>query len=276
MNRATRNLGSHLLLILCSLLILLPVLWVFINSLKPSAAILLEPFSLPTVPALDNYVRAWTDGGLGIGFLNSIFVTVITVFFIVIISAMAAYALSRKRFRFRIAIQNTFLTGLMLPTFLAMAPLFLLMNDLGLVNSHLGLIAVYVAYSLPFTIFMLIAFFNQIPHTLEEAATIDGCGPIKAFWKIMLPLAKPGLISAAIFNFVGIWNEYILALILLSDDPLKTLPVKLANIMMRQQYHTDWGALYAGIVLSFIPVVIFYLIFQRRLIEGSTAGAVKE
>lgn len=154
---------------------------------------------------------------------------------------MAAYPLSRKSFRFRGFVEKFFLMGLMLPTFLAMAPLFLLVNELGLVNTHLGLILVYVAYSLSFTIFMLIAFFKQIPHSLEEAAIIDGCGPYMVFWKIIFPLAKPGLVSAAIFNFVGIWNEYILALILLSNDTLKTLPVKLANIMMVQQYHTDWG-----------------------------------
>lgn len=267
---------THLFLMLCSLLIIVPVIWVFINSLKSSADILLKPLSFPDKITLENYGRAWNDAGLGIGFLNSIFVTFITVFLIVIISAMAAYPLSRKTFRFRGFVQNFFLMGLMLPTFLAMAPLFLLVNGLGLVNTHLGLILVYVAYSLSFTIFMLIAFFKQIPHSLEEAAIIDGCGPYMVFWKVIFPLAKPGLISAAIFNFVGIWNEYILALILLSNDSLKTLPVKLANIMMVQQYHTDWGALYAGIVLSFIPVVLFYLVFQRKLIEGSTAGAVKE
>jgi ABC-type glycerol-3-phosphate transport system permease component len=266
----------HLFLMLCSLLIIVPVIWVFINSLKSSADILLKPLSFPDKITLENYGRAWNDAGLGIGFLNSIFVTFITVFLIVVISAMAAYPLSRKTFKFRGFVQNFFLMGLMLPTFLAMAPLFLLVNGLGLVNTHLGLILVYVAYSLSFTIFMLIAFFKQIPHSLEEAAIIDGCGPYMVFWKVIFPLAKPGLISAAIFNFVGIWNEYILALILLSDDSLKTLPVKLANIMMVQQYHTDWGALYAGIVLSFIPVVLFYLVFQRKLIEGSTAGAVKE
>ena len=225
---------------------------------------------------METFLRAWNEAGFGRGFINSIIVTTITVTLIVIISAMAAYVLSRKTFRFRTMIQNTFLMGLMLPTFLAMAPLFLLMNNLKLVNSLPGLIAVYVAYSLSFTIFMLIAFFNQIPQSLEEAAIIDGCGPFKLFWKVMFPLVKPGLISAAIFNFVGIWNEYILALILITDDDAKTLPLKLANIMMVQQYHTDWGALYAGLVLSFIPVTIFYLIFQKRLIEGSTAGAVKE
>ncbi|WP_050614940.1 carbohydrate ABC transporter permease [Bacillus testis] len=276
MKNKLTNLYTHTALIVVSVLILIPVVWVFINSMKTSTDILLKPLSLPSKLSFDNYARAWNDAGLGIGFLNSIFVTFVTVSLIVLVSAMAAYPLSRKVFRFRNMIQNTFLMGLMLPTFLAMAPLFLLMNGLELVNSIFGLILVYVAYSLPFTIFMLIAFFNQIPSTLEDAAVIDGCGPFRVFWKVMLPLAKPGLISAAIFNFVGIWNEYVLALILISDDVLKTLPVKMANIMMVQQYRTDWGALYAGIVLSFLPVVIFYLIFQKRLIEGSTAGAVKE
>ncbi len=276
MRKIINKVWNHLFLAIVSVLILIPVLWVFVNSVKSSAEILLEPLALPSKLEFGNYLRAWNEAGFGRGFINSIIVTTITVTLIVFISAMAAYVLSRKRFRFRIAIQNTFLMGLMLPTFLAMAPLFLLMNDLKLVNSIPGLIAVYVAFSLSFTIFMLIAFFNQIPQSLEEAAIIDGCGPYKVFWMVMFPLVKPGLISAAIFNFVGIWNEYILALILITDDQAKTLPLKLANIMMVQQYHTDWGALYAGLVLSFIPVTIFYLIFQKRLIEGSTAGSVKE
>ena len=266
---------NHLLLIIISILVIVPVIWVFVNSLKPSSEILLEPLSLPSQIEWDNFARAWNTAGLGTGFINSIIVTLISILLIVFISAMAAYVIARKRFRFRRSVQTIFLLGLMLPTFLAMAPLFLLMNKLNLVNSLPGLIMVYVAYSLSFTIFILIAFFKQIPHSLEEAAIIDGCGPFRVFWNIMLPLAKPGLISAAIFNFVGIWNEYILALILISNEELKTLPLQLANIMMVQQYHTDWGALYAGLVLSIIPVTIFFLIFQRRLIEGSTAGSIK-
>ena len=276
MMKIVQMIRNHLFLGILSVLILIPVLWVFVNSVKSSADILLKPLALPSKLEFGNFSRAWNEAGFGTGFINSIIVTTITVTLIVIISAMAAYVLSRKTFRFRTMIQNTFLMGLMLPTFLAMAPLFLLMNSLKLVNSLPGLIAVYIAYSISFTIFMLIAFFNQIPQSLEEAAIIDGCGPFKLFWKVMFPLVKPGLISAAIFNFVGIWNEYILALILITDDDAKTLPLKLANIMMVQQYRTDWGALYAGLVLSFIPVTIFYLIFQKRLIEGSTAGAVKE
>ncbi|WP_243354679.1 carbohydrate ABC transporter permease [Bacillus litorisediminis] len=276
MKKTVRMIGNHFILAIVSLFIIIPVIWVFVNSIKASADILLEPLSFPREFAFHNYIRAWSEAGFGTGFINSVIVTLISVTLIVLVSAMAAYVLSRKKFRFRIAIQNTFLLGLMLPTFLAMAPLFLLMNDLHLVNTFHGLIMVYTAYSLSFTIFMLTAFFKQIPYSLEEAAIIDGCGPFTLFWKVMFPLAKPGLISAAIFNFVGIWNEYILALILINEEQFKTLPLKLANIMLVQQYHTDWGALYAGLVMSFIPVTIFYLIFQKRLIEGSTAGAVKE
>lgn len=275
MRKLKENLAMHVIMIACSLLIFIPIIWVIVNSFKSSKDILLQPFLIPTSPEWDNYARAWSNG-LGSGFINSIIITIITVSLIVFFSGMAGYVLSHKQFALKKTIHLLFVAGLMLPTFLAMAPLFLLINDLKLLNSHASLILVYIAYSLPFTIFMLTAFFKQIPKAMEEAAVIDGCGPFGVFWKVMFPLAKPGLITAAIFNFVGIWNEYVIALVLITNDKFKTLPVKLANLMMVQQYHTDWGALYAGIVLSFIPVVIFYLFFQRKLIEGSTSGAIKE
>ncbi|RPF54271.1 carbohydrate ABC transporter permease [Aquisalibacillus elongatus] len=275
MMKILNQIRQHIFLVIVSILVIIPVIWVFVNSVKPSSEILLAPLSFPSKIDFGNYVSAWSDAGLGVGFVNSLIVTSISIILIVFLSAMVAFVLSKKQFRFKKTIQLSFLLGLMLPTFLAMAPLFLLMNKLDLVNSLVGLVLVYVAYSLSFTIFILIAFFNQVPDSLEEAAVIDGCGPFRVFWNVMLPLVKPGLISAAIFNFVGIWNEYILALILISDDSMKTLPLQLANIMMIQQYHTDWGALYAGLVLSIIPVTIFFLIFQRRLIEGSTAGSIK-
>lgn len=274
--RRSGNWFLHLTMLIGNILIFVPILWVIMNSFKNSKDILTSPFAFPEVPEWSNYIRAWSDVGLGSGFINSIVITVITVSLIVLCSAMAAYTLSHKDFFLKKTVYVLFMTGLMLPTFLAMTPLFLLVNDMGLLNNHFGLVLVYVAFSLSFTIFMLTAFFSQISRTLEEAAVIDGCGPFRLFFAIMFPLAKPGLVTAAIFNIVGIWNEYVIALILISSDTLKTLPVKLANLMMVQQYRTDWGALYAGIVLSFVPIIIFYVFFQRKLIEGSTAGAVKE
>lgn len=265
----------HVVLFVWVALIFIPILWIVFNSLKTSSSILLAPWSLPIPPQWQNFVNAWNSAGLGRGFLNSLVITIISIFTIVGISALPAYVLGRIKFKLNRFFYYFFVSGLMFPTFIAMAPLFLLMNSLKLLDSHFGLILVYTAYSMPFTIFILTAFFAGLPEDLEEAAMIDGCGPFRIFFQIMLPLAKPGLVSAAIFNFVGIWNEYVIALILITDAKLKTLPVTLANLMMVMQYKTDFGALYAGIVMSIIPVIIVYLIFQKQLMSGTTSGAIK-
>ena len=276
-SRAYRNgWGTQTVLLIGSLIILIPVLWVVLNSFKTSSAILTDPYSLPIPPNLENYVNAWGEAGLGRGFLNSIVITAISVISIVFFSSMPAYVLARKVFIGRKAVYYYFVSGLMFPTFVAMVPLFLLMSDLKLLDSHLGLILVYTAYSMPFTIFILFAFFKDLPKSLEEAALMDGAGPFKTFFLVMLPLAKPGLASAVIFNIVGIWNEYVMALILIQTPELKTLPVSIANLMMVMQYKTDWGALYAGLIMSILPVVIIYIFFQRKLGAETTQGAVKE
>jgi len=270
------SISSHLILGFWTLLIFLPILWLVFNSLKTSADILTEPWSIPIPPFIENFTNAWNEAGLGHGFINSIIVTVASVFSIVTISALAAYVLARMKFKLNRVVYYFLISGLMFPTFIAMVPLFVLVNQLNLLNSLLGLTLVYTAYSIPFTVFILTAFFQGIPKTIEEAAIMDGCGPFRVFFSIMLPLAKPGLVSAAIFNFVGIWNEYVIALILISDPETKTLPVNLADLMMVMQYRTDFGAMYAGIILAIIPVVIIYIFFQRQLMEGTTTGAVKE
>ncbi|WP_407267874.1 carbohydrate ABC transporter permease [Radiobacillus sp. PE A8.2] len=270
------NWSTHVILTAWVLLIIIPTLWVVLNSLKSSANILIDPYSLPVPPHVENYENAWLDAGLGRGFINSIYITFLSVFSIVFFASLPAYVMARKKFAGKALVYYYFISGLMFPTFVAMVPLFLLMAKLNLLNNHFGLILVYTAYSLPFTIFILYAFFKALPRSLEEAAVIDGAGPFRTFFTVMLPLAKPGLISAAIFNVVGIWNEYVLALILIQTPELKTLPVSIANLMLVMQYKTDWGALYAGLIMSIIPVVIIYLIFQRQLAEQTTAGAVKE
>ncbi len=256
--------------------IILPILWILFNSIKDSASILTNPWQLPIPPKFENFINAWGEAGLGYGFRNSIIVTLASIVVIVGISALASYVFARMKFRFKNIIYYFFLAGLMFPTFIAMAPLFILSNQLGLTNSLLGLVLIYSAYSLAFTIFILTPFFKTIPKSLEEAAIIDGCGPFGVFFKVMLPLAKPGLFSAAIFNFVGIWNEYVIGLILVTETEMRTLPVALGNLMMVIQYRTDFGALYAGIILSIIPVIIIYLLFQTQLMAGTTSGAVKE
>jgi N-acetylglucosamine transport system permease protein len=169
------------------------------------------------------------------------------------------------------------------PIFLAVVPLFLLLNQTripviaptGFVNHYAGLVAVYVAYSLPFTVFVLSGFFRSLPYELTEAAGIDGASRWQTFLRVMLPIAKPGLVVAGIFNVIGIWNEYPLALVLLTDRARYTLPLGLAQITQRQQYSADWGALFAALVIVMVPTVLVYLLFQRQISESLTAGAIK-
>lgn len=265
----------HVILIAYSIIVIYPMVWLISASLKESRELFEKPWALPAHPQWMNFNTAWVGAGIGKYFFNSVIVTVISMFLILLIGSMAAYALSRFTFRGSTAIHNVFLSGMMFPVFLGIVPLFLMLKNMGLLNNYVGLITVYVAYSLSFTIFILSGFFKTLPHELAEAGMIDGCSQFTVFWKIMMPLAKPGLIAAGIFNFFGIWNEYPLALVILSDEKLFTLPLGIANLVMVQHYETNWGALFAGLVLVMVPTLIVYLFFQRQITEGLTAGAVK-
>ena len=265
----------HAVLLLYSLIVAYPMLWLVLASLKNSRELFEKPWGLPSSPHWVNFPNAWTKAGIGQYFLNSVFVTAISMLFILLIGSMAAYALARFVFPGRGAIHSVFMSGMMFPVFLGIVPLFLLLRNLGMWDSYLGLITAYVAYSLSFTVFVLTGFFKQLPHELAEAGLIDGCSHFTVFLRIMLPLAKPGLIAAGIFNFFGIWNEYPLALVIIATDSLRTLPLGIANLLMVQHYETDWGALFAGLVIVMAPTLIVYLFFQRQITEGLTAGALK-
>lgn len=262
-------------LVLYSIIVIYPMVWLISASLKNSRELFMTPWALPQSPQWVNYVKAWTEAGIGHYFANSVFVTVLSMFFILLVGSMAAYALARFQFRGNTAIYNVFLSGMMFPVFLGIVPLFLLLRNLGMLNNYFGLITVYVAYSLSFTIFILTGFFKTLPHELAEAGLIDGCSQFAVFWRIMMPLAKPGLVAAGIFNFFGIWNEYPLALVIISKSELRTLPLGIANLLMVQHYETNWGALFAGLVMVLVPTLVVYLIFQRQITEGLTAGALK-
>lgn len=265
----------HGVLLVYSVIVIYPMVWLLSASLKTSRELFVSPWALPASPQWDNFRVAWVEAGIGRYFVNSVFVTTITMFLILVIGAMAAYALARFVFRGSTALYNMFLSGMMFPMFLGIVPLFLLLRNLNMWDNYYGLIVVYVAFSLSFTIFILTGFFRTLPHELAEAGLIDGCSQFGVFWKIMLPLARPGLIAAGIFNFFGIWNEYPLALVIIASDELRTLPLGIANLLMVQQYETNWGALFAGLVLVMVPVLIVYLFFQRQITEGLTAGAIK-
>lgn len=274
-------------LVLYSGVILFPLVWLVYTSLKSTPEIFQSAWSLPTKPQWINFKNAWQgmsgEPGLAPYFGNSILLTILSVALILTIGAMSTYALTRFRFRGAHALLNTYTAGMVFPIFLAVVPLFLLLNQTripgiapkGFVNNYIGLVAVYVAYSLPFTVFVLSGFFRSLPYELSEAAAIDGASRWQTFLRVMLPLAKPGLIVAGVFNTIGIWNEYPLALVLITDRSKYTLPLGLAQITQRQQYSADWGALFAALFIVMLPTMIVYLFFQRQVSQGLMAGAVK-
>jgi len=271
----TKNIPLSFILIIYAIIVIFPLVWIFSNSLKSSMEIFANVWALPKEIKWENYVNAWIEASIGKYFINSLFVTATSVFFILLLSAMVAYVLTRFRFLGNSFVFYYFLGGLMIPTFLGIVPLFLLLKDLHLLDNFIGLILVYIAYSLPFSIFILTPFFKSLPHELAEAAIIDGCSDFSVFWRIMLPLAKPGLITVGIFNFLGIWNEYILALVIISSGELRTLPLGIANLYMVQHYQANWGTLFAGLTIVMVPTLIVYIIFSKKLTSGITLGALK-
>ncbi len=270
-----RRLPGTLLVGAFTLSVLLPLLWVLLSSVKPGADILGDPWGLPSQLRWENYSNAWREAGIGRAFLNSLIVTVASLVILLPIGAMAAYVLAKYVFRGSKTILATFLGGMMFPHFLVIVPLFLMLRDLKMLDTLQGLVIVYVAYSLSFTVFVLTGFFQTLPDELGEAAMLDGCGHAGTFWRIMLPLARPGMIVVGIFNAIGLWNEYGFALVLLSSEERHTLPQGIANLTMTQQYQADWGALFAGLVIVMTPVLVVYWIFRDKVHETMLAGAVK-
>jgi len=260
--------------------LLFPMAWVAYSSLKGDEAIFRDALALPGAGALhaDNYARAWREAHFGEYFINSVVVTAASVTLIVGLGAMAAYALSRFTHPLGRVAFGLFLAGLTIPSQLAIVPLFFELRSVGLLNSRLGLILVYTANGLPFAIFILAAFFRSLPRSLYEAAVVDGCGEFSAFWRILLPLARPGLVTVAIFQFIGVWREYFFAFMLVSGDTAgsaRTLPLGLANLSIAAEYRTEYGMLFAGIVLVTLPILLVYLALQRQIVRGIAAGALK-
>jgi len=273
-----RRAGAAVVTVLLSvfaLTVILPLVWMVLTSFKSSHEIFASPWGLPPAPRWDNYVQAWREAGIAQCFGNSVIVTLATLAALLPIGAMAAYVFARYPFRGARWLFGAFLGGMTFPLFLTIVPLFLLLADLGLSDSLGGLTLVYVAYSLPFTVFVLTGFFRTLPADLLEAAMMDGCGHAAAFWRVMLPLVKPGLVVVGIFNAIGLWNEYPLALVLLSSDEVRTLPLGVANLMMVEHYQSDWGALFAGLVIVMAPVLGLYWAFRDRIHDTMVAGALK-
>lgn len=285
----------------------LPMGWVLLNSVRSSQEIFENPFGAPWLitgspyadiegqptpleSAQSNFQNAWVKSKFSSFFFNSVLVTTLSLAGVLALGSMAAYVLARFTFRGNRLILMYFIGGMMIPAQLILVPLFFQFSSLSaaltklttpfgyeiqLHDSLTGLILIYIAFSLPFTILVLTGFFRSLPSALRESAILDGCSEFAVFWHIMLPLARPGLITAAIFNFIGIWNEYLFALVFVNSPENKTLPLGLASVSIQAQYKTDFGLMFAALVIIMLPTLLVYILLQRQLTQGITVGALK-
>jgi N-acetylglucosamine transport system permease protein len=255
--------------------VIFPLLWLLYTSFKTDPEIFFSPWSLPAQIQFDNFVRAWDKSGVGTFFFNSLIVVIPSLFFTLLFASMASYVLARFSFPGNRYIFYFFMAGLMFPVILSLIPLFAVVQQINALNTYHGLIIVYVAYSMPFSIFFLTSFFKTLPSELAEAAIIDGASQYDVFFRIMLPLAQPGLLSIGIFNFLGQWNQFILPLVLMTDNTKYLLTQGLAFMLHQQYYRNDWSGMFAALTIVMIPTVLVYAIFQGQIQRGLTVGALK-
>jgi raffinose/stachyose/melibiose transport system permease protein len=250
-----------------------PIIWMAINSFKSEKEFATNQFGLPGTFVFENYISAWETANLGTLFTNSLFVTITATLLTVLIGAIASYFLSRFNFKLNKAAYVFFIFGMLIPIHATLVPMFILMRNLGLLNMPITLIFPYIAFHLPITIFILTSFMKAFPKDIEESAIMDGCGIFRIFWSIILPMSRPALATVVILNFIYNWNEFSFALVLINDPALQTLPLGLASFA--GQFTTNYGAQMAGLTMSMIPILAFYLLLEKEIVNGMTAGAVK-
>ena len=261
---------SHTVLVIWAIVIILPLIWTVISSFKNNSEIFASPFSLPSKWNFDNYVSAWTTSGIGSFFFNTLVVVFGALILTMLFGSMTAYVLARFQFPGSRILYYLMLAGLTFPIFLAIVPLFFVLQNFGLLNTLPGLIVTYAAFAYPFTVFFLFSFFKSLSNSIAEAAAIDGAGEWRTFFQVMLPMAKPGLATVAILNFVGLWNQFLLPIALNTDPDKYVLTQGMAQFASQAGYSVDFGALFAAVVITVIPVLIVYVIFQRQL-QGSVS-----
>ncbi|WP_096184193.1 carbohydrate ABC transporter permease [Effusibacillus lacus] len=254
-------------------LALYPVYLMIVSSLKENAEIYTKPLTLPEKFSLESYKAILNDTPFMEYLFNSVYISLVSVFFVLVFSSLAAYYIARTRFKWNPFLYFFFLSGLMIPLKLGILPMFLIYKQLGVLDHHMSLILTYVSSGMPFSVFVLVGFFKTLPTELEEAARIDGCSDLQVLYRILVPLMRPALATVAIMNFISIWNDFFYPLIFIKTEELKTLP--LAMMSLFGQYETDWSVLFSGLTLSTLPMLLLFLIASKQFLEGMTAGAVK-
>lgn len=271
---------SKLLVILLNGLVLLlsfscifPIIWLIYSSLKTEREFSLSIASLPKHPTFENYINAIKTAKMHIYFLNSLYITIISVLIIVLFSFIVGYFFARYQFRGRAFLYTMFLSGMLIPIHALLVPLFIQFKVIGLLDTRITLIFPYVGLGLPMAIFLMENFIHDIPHEIEEAAYIDGASLNRTLFEVILPVCKPIIATVVILSALSTWNEFSFALVLIKSDYLKTLPVGLTNFS--SQYTIKYTQLMAALTIAILPVIIVYLIFNKRIMEGLIAGAVK-
>ncbi|MCM3728134.1 carbohydrate ABC transporter permease [Neobacillus cucumis] len=266
----------YVFLILFVFVVMFPFLWMLISSIKPATELFGDKAFTPYTshPTMENYKSVFFDHPFLRYLWNSTVVSTITTVYAVTVASFAAYAIARLQFKGKTFILGIVLSVSMFPQIATITPIYIFLKNLGLTNSYLGLIIPYSTFTLPLSIWILVTFFRKIPLDLEEAAKIDGATLMQTFWKVIMPLAVPGIFTTAILVFIAAWNEFFFALTINTDDKYKTVPIGIA--MFQGQFTIPWGEIAAATVVVSVPLVIMVLIFQRRIVSGLTSGSVKE
>lgn len=275
------NIFIYLCLVIFALSILVPVFWVFMASIKTNPEFYGNPWALPMSFYLNNFKDAWAAANMGDYFLNSLIVTAIALALLLLISLPFSYILARMQFKGRRFVTSYIKAGLFINLSYIVIPIFLMLRDvsksipLALLNNRFVLASIYASTAVPFTVYLLTNFFSSISKSYEEAAYIDGAGYYRTMMDIMIPMARPAVITVILFNFLMFWNEYILALTLMTDPSKRTLPVGLINLQQAARGAANYGRLYAGLVIVMIPTLIIYILVQKQLTEGMMVGGDK-
>jgi len=262
-----------IIIILFVIYAVFPFLWLVLTSLKTNAELLDNPFSLPNKFQFKNYKEAVTSAGLGQLILNSLIISSIATVINIIFSSMFAYSISRHNFFGSNFLFLMVASGILVPLNALIIPYFAIINYLNLYDTRIGLILVYCAVGLPVSIYILTEFFKSIPKEIEEAAVVDGCNFLQRYIKIMLPLSLPGLMTAGTFQFILCWNEFIYAMLLTSSKNIRTIQFGISYFT--NEFFSDYVSMFAAIVISILPSITVFILFQEKVISGLTAGAVK-
>jgi len=263
----------YVFVIFMSFIAIAPIMIMWMASLKTSAELYINPLGLPRYWKFENFILAWNKSHLSVYALNSIKVTIPTLVLVLVCASLAGYALAIFRFKGQIIILSLFLLGLMVPSISIITPLYYTMVDMGLHDTSLGLILVETAAALPLSIYLMRSSFLDIPRELRESVLVDGGNDFDVFTRVMLPLARPAVMSVTVLSFLQVWNGYLFPLILINTNELQTMPLALSFLMGR--YQTDIVLVIAGTTLISFPTILIYIILQRQFIEGIAEGALK-